>query len=124
MKYVKDVHYEEIYKNIRWNIGFYDHPLSGVMNRFGEMHYFVWPYQEDFVSIYELTTIEKIKLRLDHFLFESFVGKHTNYDNGKKTQRYYVRSPKWLHNLCFNLYYNKNFKKIKSFFLSIEKDDV
>jgi hypothetical protein len=114
MKYVRDIPYQTLYKYIRWHLGYYDHPLSGVMDHFGEMHYFTWAYDDNTVSVFELTRLEKFKLHASHFIFDSLVGKHTNYINGERACWYRVRSPKWLHNFGFKLFYHKDFQKLRA----------
>lgn len=64
--------------------------------------------------IYEISFFEKIKLLWRKKLFEVCVGKHWSYDGKKSRSSYYVRKPKWFHNMLFNLYYYKRFTKKKS----------
>lgn len=71
-----------------------------------ETKYTIW------CDIFQLTPFEKIKHLYDKKLFEICVGTHWSYSKGQtQRSRFYVRKPKWLHQLLFDWFYGKGFFK-------------
>lgn len=59
----------------------------------------------EFIRIYNLSILGKLKWFWRQFLFEQCVGYHWSYKNGKRIKDFYYRNPKWLYKFLFNLYY-------------------
>jgi len=57
------------------------------------------------VSIYWLSTIEKIKWIMRKKTFEWCVGYHFSYPKKKNWVYFHLKKPYWLHKMCFNFYY-------------------
>ena len=65
-------------------------------------------------EIRPLVGIEKIKKVLNKFFFEVCVGYHWSYPQEIEGRMYRIRSPKFLHNILFNLFYSvQMMKRIK-----------
>ena len=62
---------------------------------------------EQWVKIYKLNWIEKLKWIWKQWLFEKCVGYHWSYRNGKIGKGFYYRKPKWLYVWIFNRYYGR-----------------
>ena len=64
-------------------------------------------WDEQWVKIYKLNWIEKLKWVWKQWLFEKCVGYHWSYRNGKRGKSFYYRKPKWLYVWIFNRYYGR-----------------
>lgn len=128
MKEHRKADYNELYvtgeDGIKWHLGYYDHPLTGVLEESGEMHYFTWEYRADEVKIYKLSKIEKFKLRASHQLFRWMVGDHTDYNKNKDRSWYTKRNPEWLHNLKFKVFYSKPFVWLRKQLFTVHVPDL
>lgn len=85
---------------------FYDIPLTGLCLWKGKLERFeVEDYEYGTYRVIHINWLQRLKARFDKKMFEWFVGHHWSYDNGRRTNYYYVRSPQWLHNAAFKFYY-------------------
>ena len=104
--FVKCVPYEYFKIDLVWVCNYYDIPLSGICHNNGKLCRFETDYDTLEVSIYSLTTSEKVKLKIRQKLFEWFVGYHWTYPYRKQGHRFYYRWPKWFWKLVFRVYYS------------------
>ncbi len=63
-------------------------------------------WDESFCEIYTLTFFEKIEWIWRQWCFETCVGHHWSYKDGKRGASFSYRNPKWLYELLFKLYFN------------------
>ena len=68
-------------------------------------------WAEMYVRIYQVSFIDKLKLRWRQFLFEQCVGYHWTYPYRKQGHGFYYRKPKWLYIWLFKKYFK--LKKLK-----------
>mgnify|MGYP003412800551 FL=1 len=117
MKFLERIPCKHVYEAYRTriycHIGYYDHPLSGLLLHNRKLVYFNWEYDSEYVYLFKLTLIEKLRLLFGVYLFAICVGTHCIYTNGKRKRRYYRRWPKWLPSKMFNAYYRHKDKKYK-----------
>ena len=85
---------------------YYDIPLTGLCLYKGKLEKFeIDDFEEGKYRVIHLNPIQRLLARLDKKMFEIFVGTHWSYEEGRRTNYYYVRSPEWLHKAAFKLYY-------------------
>lgn len=106
----KDMHYVFI-------TDYYDGPLAGTCMLDGQLHRFEGiPYPEDnweYYDVFPMTLFEKIKAKLNQYLFEICVGTHWSYDGNTRTSYYYIRRPEWLHRFTHKVYFYVRKKLVK-----------
>jgi len=91
--------------NIHHVIGYYDHPLSGVCLIKDKWWWFDRVYGSRWVKVRRMSAWEVIKRRFGLFMFETCVGNHWRYKDGKRVSHFYWWKPEFLHRFLFKMYY-------------------
>jgi len=103
----RTVHYETFRPAIVWVSDFYDHPLAGICRWEGELCRFEWDYDDEWVRIYLLTRLQKVRWLWRKVKFEICVGYHWTYKDGKRETNFHYRNPQWLYRLLFRFHYRR-----------------
>jgi len=104
MDHVTKIEWDDLH--VVYVTNYYDIPLSGLCLWKGKLEKFeIEDYEYGKYRVIHMNVFQRLKARFDKKMFEWFVGTHWSYDNGRRTNYYYTRSPEWLHNAAFKFYY-------------------
>jgi len=104
-RFVRSVPYKSV--DFIWVCSHYDLHLNGICNDDGELREFKTDYDTGIVSLYSLTMRQKIKWKLNQWMFELCVGKHWTYPDRGNCVQFYYKWPQWFWKLVFRAYYSR-----------------